>query len=237
MKIAVLTPTRQRPERRKKFHDSVIDNAENHQNISMYYYIDSDDPALEEYANQTLVHPALDTVGEPMSISRSWNIIAEKAIADGADILIMGNDDLVYETYGWDIRLLEVVKTFPDNIYCIWFNDKLKKGSHCAFPIISKEWYNCLGYYTPGHFNFGYNDTWIYNIAQRLNRCKYIDDIVMWHDQNKISGKFDETSLRIYRGPKGNLYSLDAMIWKTSGQKLNSAVKKLEKFIYENRNL
>ena len=37
--------------------------------------------------------------GEPKSVSKSWNDLYERSLGD---IIIMGNDDLLYRTPGWD---------------------------------------------------------------------------------------------------------------------------------------
>ena len=60
-------------------------------------------------------------------------------------------------------------------------NDKINGEKHCAFPIVSKEWYKCLGRFTPGCFNFGYNDTWIFEVGKMLDRCHFIPSVVVEH--------------------------------------------------------
>ena len=85
-----------------------------------------------------------------MSVSRSWNILASNCTGD---ILIMGNDDLIYKTQNWDGILVEQTKKFKDGIYLMWFDDGIKHN-HANFPIISRKWYETLGYFTPGCFNF-----------------------------------------------------------------------------------
>ena len=97
------------------------------------------------------------------------------------DILIMGNDDQEYQTQYWDTTLEGEVNKYPDDIYCAWFEDKINGPKHCAFPIISRKWYDTVGYFAPGVFNFGYNDTWVYDIAKRVGRTHFIPDVVVEH--------------------------------------------------------
>jgi glycosyl transferase/beta-hydroxylase protein BlmF len=229
MQLAIITPTRQRPERRKTFHDSVRSLADDNDSLRMYYYLDNDDPAMEQYRETELHAPqATDVVGEPMSVSKSWNILAKLAIDEGADVLIMGNDDLVYETQGWDTKLRLELDKFPDKIYCMWFQDKLNGKGHCAFPIVSKEWYHCLGYFTPGIFNFGYNDTWIFDIGKKLGRCHWIPHVVMEHKHiSKYRSLLDETYKRNRVGPRGNLYEKDAPIFASTDDVRKEHAEKL----------
>jgi len=231
--IALLTPTRQRHLKRKRFHDSVIDLADRKENIFCYYYIDNDDPEISNYSSQELYN-AIDIVGEPISVSKSWNVLAEKAIADGAEILIMGNDDLIYLSSGWDTELRESISIFKDKIYCAWFEDKINGSKHCAFPIVSKEWYNCLGYFTPGVFNFGYNDTWVFDIAKKINRCHFIPTVQTEHKHFVVNkSDYDQTYARNRTQERGNLYHKDQIIFNdTENVRLKDA-KKLKELIWE----
>ena len=230
MKIAILTPTRERAKRRKIFHNSVISLASS--SVNCYYYIDNNDPELEEYKTQTMLPGAYNIIGEPISVSKSWNILASKAIQDGADVLIMGNDDIIYETKDWDLFLKKEILNFPDNIYCMWFEDKINGDKHCAFPIVSKEWVECLGYFTPGIFNFGYNDTWIFDIAKKVGRYKYLPNIIAEHKHwSTNTDLVDNTYIRNRWGDRGNLYTLDAKIWEEQEDKRVEEANKLRKLI------
>jgi len=147
-----------------------------------------------------------------MSVSKSWNIIAERCIGD---VLIMGNDDLVYQTDGWDEKLDQELNIYKDdNIYVAWMNDGINGEKHCAFPIVSREWYECLGRFTPGCFNFGYNDTWIFEVGKMLDRCHYIPFIKAEH-LHFSTGKseMDDTYARNRTQEKGNLYAKDKVLF------------------------
>jgi hypothetical protein len=63
----------------------------------------------------------------------------------------------------------------------MWMNDMINEDRHCAFPIVSRKWCDTLGYFTPGVFKFGYNDTWVYDIAKRLGRCHWISSVTAEH--------------------------------------------------------
>ena len=38
-----------------------------------------------------------------------------------------------------------------------------------------------LGYFAPPYFEFGYNDTWIMDLAQRVGRLRYIPEVTIEH--------------------------------------------------------
>lgn len=231
MKIGILTPTRQRAIRRKEFHRSVIDLCSKDTEVTCYYYIDNDDPELDKYISETLDN-CINIVGEPISVSRSWNILAAKAVKEGCEILIMGNDDLVYESENWDLKLKSEIEIYSDKIYCAWFNDGINGEKHCAFPIVSKEWYTCLDYFTPGVFNFGYNDTWIFDIAKKINRCHYIPKIKTQHKHFTVNkSSYDETYARNRTRDRGNLYTLDSKIYQETNELREKHAEKLRQYI------
>ena len=201
--ISLLCPTRGRPDRVCVMLESIIKTTEKLENVEILFYIDSDDDKKDDYIasiNNLLnqynnpFKRVLPHIGEPMSISKSWNIIAEKC--DG-DILVMANDDEVWITKGWDRRLNEEADKFPDDIYCIYFDDGTMHGKGCAFPMISRKWYETLGYFTPGIFKFLVNDTWIEFIARYIDRLHYVPDILVEHRHHLYSkAEIDDTYKR-----------------------------------------
>lgn len=185
--ISLLCPTRGRPDRVCVMLESIIKTTEKLENVEILFYIDSDDDKKDDYIasiNNLLnkynnpFKRVLPHIGEPMSVSKSWNIIAEKC---EGDILVMANDDEVWITKGWDRRLNEEADKFPDDIYCIYFDDGITHGKICAFPMVSRKWYETLGYFTPGIFKFLANDTWIEYIARHIDRLHYVPDVLIEH--------------------------------------------------------
>ena len=131
------------------------------------------------------------------------------------DIIIMGNDDLIYRTPSWD-RMIELESNaYKDDIFCMWMDDRINRENHCAFPIVSRKWCETLGYFTPGVFHFGYNDTWVFDIAKRIHRCRFLGGVIGEH-MHFTQGKAvkDETYLR-NRVQGRNFYQLDEVIFNS----------------------
>jgi hypothetical protein len=126
----------------------------------------------------------------------------------------MGNDDLVYQTSSWDELLDVELKQFEkDEIYVAYMEDGINGERHCAFPIVSRIWYNCLGRFTPGIFNFGYNDTFIFEVGQMLNRTHFMPHIRAEHLHFSKGAPMDDTYARNRTQEKGNLYAKDKLIF------------------------
>lgn len=226
--ISILTPSRNRPQRLLTFINSVISLAHNPDNIEILVYIDNDDPAVPQYKN--IQYDNVQFVyGDEPSISNSWNTLAEMC---KGDVLIMGNDDLEYRTQDWDKLLLQELSVYHDDIYCAWMEDGINADRHCAFPIVSRLWYETLGYFTPGVFNFGYNDTWVYDIGKRVDRCHYIPHITAEHCHFSVNkASFDDTYARNRTQSRGNLYDLDKKIFADTENQRQADAVKLQKLI------
>jgi hypothetical protein len=201
--------------------------------VFCYNYIDSDDPRIKAYNEYSEKQNKNCTyiIEKPQSVSKSWNVLAHASMTlseEPADILIMGNDDMVYRTQDWDQLLIEETRKYPDQIYCMWFEDLINGQNHCAFPIVSRKWYETLGYFTPGIFNFGYNDTWIFDVAKRIGRHHFIPNVVNEH-LHFTTGKSsaDDTTHRNRTQAVGNLYDKDKLIFEQSVDQREQAAEKL----------
>lgn len=197
--LSLLCPTRGRATLATRYAKSICDTATYPDRCEVLFYVDNDDPTMEQYIKlfdvlrDTKVFKRLGLITGPRkSVSVSWN---DLALQSEGDILIMGNDDIVFATEGWDVRLEQEAAKYSDDIYCLFFHDTVHNNpTFCAFPMVSRKWYETLGYFTPGVFDFQYNDTWISDLADRIGRKRKISDVVMEHRHWKTKkGKTDGT--------------------------------------------
>ena len=236
MIFSILTPTRNRPEKCERVVKSVKNTTKEHGRVELLFYVDNDDPSMgkyrkieEVYTTNFLRIKMLE--GKPKSVSKSWNDIA--AISNG-DYMIMGNDDLTYETIGWDNKLEQHLRKLPDPYHMCWVNDDINGNKHCAFPIISREWYKTVDYFAPGVFHFGYNDTWVYDIAKRIGRHKYFSDILVQHRHfSHHPSERDDTTDRNRTQEKGNLYKKDLVIFNQTQSIRQRDAEKIQQAIKE----
>ena len=229
--ISILTPTRNRPNNCDRFIKSLYETTQYTGTLELLFYVDSDDPAKDIYKEieerwQNNFWRVEFVIGEPMSVSKSWNIIAKKSLGD---IMIMGNDDLVYKTVRWDSKLMARLIELDNPYYLSWFNDGINGNRHCAFPVITREWYETLGYFSPGVFNFGYNDTWVYDIAKRVGKLNYMNEILVEHLHFSVGkSNMDDTYARNRSQEKGNLYRKDKEIYERTIEDRILAAEKIK---------
>ena len=230
--ISILCPTRQRAERAVNYAESVFETANEPERVELLFYIDSDDPEKARYLDLFIGFPlkykVKIIVDEPKSISKSWNDLAKACIGD---ILLMGNDDLVHETHGWDTVLENTSNEFPDDIYCIFFNDGINAGKHCAFPAVSRKWYETLGYFTPGIFEFIANDSWVFDIGKRVNRIRYVPEVMVRHNHHSVTKFKDETTKR-HRDYNPGRIKRDLSLMKKTGDQREVDANKLRSVMF-----
>lgn len=226
-KYSILCPTRNRSGRCKAYAESIFKTATRPDRVELLLYVDNDDPHKGQYQGWTSgMSNVILVIGEPISVSKSWNVIARKATGN---ILMMGNDDLFHETSGWDVRLDEETAKFPDEIYCIWVNDKHKGDKLCTFPTVSRKWYETVGYFAPGVFFFFRNDTWIQDLGRRIDRLHYVPNVTIEHRHWSYGFEKDETTLRNRKTGKNTVnYAVeDAKIWRETETKREEDANKL----------
>ncbi len=237
--ISLLCPTRERLASAKRLVKSVYRTAVIPERIEILFYVDADDIQKDAYQlfaelTKNIFKRLLRCeffIGEPMSISKSCNILASRS---KGDVLILSNDDQVYVDYGWDICLDNEVKKFPDGIYCMWFNEGLTAGRNCLSPIVSRKWYETLGYFTPGIFEFWNNDTWIEDIARKIDRLHYIPNMLVQHLHYMVGRSwFDKTyHCHVDKGDHERDYEL----LKNTDRDREIAAEKLRRVMDNDRN-
>ena len=240
--LSMLTPTRGRPDHVKRYIDSIFATADDPSRIELLFYVDNDDPELKGYIHlagdytQYKEYPFKKVTfifDEPKSVSKSWNDIA--ALSQG-DVLCMGNDDIIYQEKSWDTRVdLEVAAytaKHTDRIFCMWFDCGIKGSEWPTFPMISREWYNVLGYFAPGRFHFFYNDTWVGDIGWKIGRMNYIaEPKYMEHRHHSTNpGVADATTKHSRRD---NAARKDAAIWEETSEIRQEEANKLLAYIAE----
>ena len=200
--LSLLCPSRGRVGHVNTFVTSVYRTAVWPERIELLFYVDSDDPSLAEYQEffeaarrrfPRFKRCALH-VGPSIGVPQSWNVIAEECTGD---LLMMANDDQFYADYGWDVLLDTAITGFPDGIACLYFDDGQYLEGTCDFPIITRRWYEILGYFTPAMFQYWETERWIIDIAKRIDRLQAIPGIFIDHlHYQDYKSPFDATYQR-----------------------------------------
>lgn len=172
--ISVLIPTRDRVEWFKRAVESI--NATASHAAEIVAYIDDDDPQLDEYRQYFKGLGISYVEGPRIILTQCWNECFK--ICSG-DIVMQGNDDIIFRTPGWDETVVEAFATCPDKILMVHGNDGSHRGEvFGAHPFVHRKWVETLGYFIPPYFSSDYGDSWNNELANALGRRRYLPMLI-----------------------------------------------------------
>lgn len=189
MKISILVPTRGRPENMKRLVASLMETST--QVPEIVFYVDEDDEAglgcLETLEKSGCVR---SVVGPRILMSKMWNRCLE---ASTGEILMMGGDDLVFKTKGWDDKVRRAFAAFPDRLVFVHGDDGVYQEKFGTHGFLHRNWVEAVGYLCPPHYASDFNDTHINEVANALNRRIYLPFVT--EHMHPLAGKaaWDQT--------------------------------------------
>lgn len=193
MSIALLVPTKGRPEQFKRMVDSAMATADNKENINVYIGIgernEYPDSVLQNIRHMTIFPDGAPTVFK-------WNMLANYAMTHQENKLFMlAADDMIFTTPCWDKALLEAYDRKP-HVFSLLDSRDADGTPH---PIVTREYIEAMGYFLSPIFLHWFVDTWTVDIA-RANHCfTHLKDYMLVHDKPWDEGKPDETHMGIRR--------------------------------------
>jgi glycosyltransferase involved in cell wall biosynthesis len=193
MKISVIHPSRNRPERASKVFKEMITKADKPELIEYIISIDNDE--IKDYTN---ISSGIFSPATLVSDNRYCvGAINNGAKASSGDILMVASDDFDEWPKGWDNLIREVFKSAP---MCFEVGKGIKptllktndgsQGWIATLPIMNRELYNKLGYiYNPEYLHM-FCDTDLSSICDLMDCTIYRLDIMFRHNHyTKLKNK------------------------------------------------
>ena len=180
--FSLLLPTRGRVPLVQRLFDSVVETSTGLDRLEVVLYVDEYDTE-----SRNIVHPKLSVVkivGRPGETMGGMNRACYEASRGRYAMLI--NDDSVFRTPGWDVRVLESATRFPDQITLIYGNDLDQGLAAPTFPIVSRTACKVLGEICPRGYRNLHIESHLLDIFKQLaklghNRIFYLEDVVVEH--------------------------------------------------------
>jgi hypothetical protein len=185
--LAISLASRGRPE---QLVDTIRKSVANwrHKDTVMQVQLDEDDPAsyealivsrLSDHHNVIAnVRPREDTIAEKWNRILDWH--------KTADVYMSAADDDPYVVEGYDVKILEAAKRFPDGIGTVY--GYLANLSFTSISAPTKGLCDRLGYIFPPLFPYWFVDHWIDDVVKMIGRISFADIAT---DQSK-AGKTQE---------------------------------------------
>lgn len=195
-KIALLVPTRGRPEQCRRMVESAINTSTHPLDVhlgiqdTMYDHV---------YASRSSVSvnkfPMLD-----WPTVMTWNWLAQETIKQFTDtnLFMLAADDMIFATPGWDTALIDHYEGLKEKCHVYHLQDS-RDIDGTPHPIVSREYIAALGYFLPPIFLHWYVDSWTRDIAKSNGVFTYMRDYQLRHEKGSDIGNPDETHKRIRR--------------------------------------
>lgn len=185
MNLVISMATRGRPEQVVDTIKRSVINWRSPDTI-MQVQLDHDDPAPYEALRKANLHERvlLNVQERELTIAAKWN----RALTIPADVYLVVGDDDPYVTEGYDVKILEAAKRFPDGIGMVYGHMANLSFSGSVAPTagLCKK----MGYIQPDHpaFPYWFVDHWTDDLARMIGRISFAD---ICTDQSKV-GKTQE---------------------------------------------
>ncbi|MCK4820511.1 hypothetical protein KA005_32400, partial [bacterium] len=177
-----LIPTRGRPEYLDKVFDSIGRTVGNADDIDAWINVDNDDDITKSYisSNSYLRYPfKINWVVEKRTISNGqmFNILRQKCITNPG-IYMPFTDDYIFTSNNWDSAIRDTFNRYPDRLTLLHIRDPLMGATDdLTIPALSAEWTNVTGRICTEFFPFWFDDAWLDQVAQMVQRKVTIEGI------------------------------------------------------------
>jgi hypothetical protein len=190
--FSLVVPTRKRIESLRRFLASIAETTKRPQDLEIILVVDADDPASLVVGQDALT--LRHVIVPPGSCMGALNR-AGCAAALGRHMMLL-NDDVIARTPGWDVRIRDCLRRFPDDIVLVHVNDTLFGQRLCTFPMVSRTFCQIAGGICPESYSRYRIDDHIEDVFNLLGalgkrRTIYFPDLVFEHLNTVVRAEGD----------------------------------------------
>ncbi|MGN6642988.1 MAG: hypothetical protein ACTHKU_08300 [Verrucomicrobiota bacterium] len=171
--IAILLSTRGRPEKLLEVFTSLKNSTVGKDRIALWLYVDEDDSvtrkAIDGRHFPELGFPVHWHIGpRTPDWGQTYHVLWTES-GRSSEVYMIANDDVRFETVGWDNILREEFARFPDGIVLACPYDPVAPEI-ATFPILGGGWLNTMGRIYAGYFHYWFDDMWVDQIGRMIGR-------------------------------------------------------------------
>jgi len=220
-KVSVLIPTRGRVPRLTTLLAS-YDRTSDRTVSELVFRIDEDDHETRAFLTGTPHHLVIGPrQGGYASLPAFFN---EMAAAASGDVLMCGNDDMVFQTEGWAEQILAVANRYPDGLFDIGVSTF--NPTHYPFATVSRRVVDALGFLWDPKIFWG--DMYLRDVMAAFRRCVMVPTVQIDHDWEGFRPVPDQ----VFRESDKDILRRDPTYWHgTHRVAVKSAVAKLRRLV------
>lgn len=174
-RIAVLVPTRNRPDDLRRLHANLSTTCLRPEWVALWVFADPADEAtasvlqeLGELGGPLAIRPFLEA--DPDTHGARYNRMWQQG-AGQADVYLIASDKSLLRTPAWD-EVIRQAHRGGDGYGFFFLRDSVNQGRFGAFPVLAEPWAQALGALMTEHFPFWFDDTWLNDVAQLVGRWR-----------------------------------------------------------------
>lgn len=172
--ISLLVPSRGRPKGFAQMIESARATATYPEHMEIVCYLDIDDPGRFSYPNPhgRNQNGLRYLYGERIVLSAMWNACYDTA---KGEILMHCGDDIRFLTDGWDVLVRDTFAAVGDKILFVYGDDLGPNGQiFGTHGFLHRRWVETVGYFVPPLFSSDWNDVWLNEVAQAIDRHQFL---------------------------------------------------------------
>lgn len=213
MDYSIIIPTKNRAIAVNELLESIFSTSDNFEKVEICFYIDNDDNE-----SKTCILQLIEKYGKnikytssekKLNLSQMWNYAYEN-ISTG-EILMLCADDIRFRTKSWDTIIKNEFLKVNDKILLVFGDDLIQNEKLATHSFIHRKWVDISGFWLPPYFCADYVDTWLDDVARKINRIKYLPNVITEHMHFSVNkSKYDENTAKRLENLKkenpGNIY-------------------------------
>lgn len=176
-KILWIVPSRQRPEKLKRFLESWVKTTTGLSD--MLVVLDSDDSTCDHLFH---LFPSVMFKKDPPTGESFLKILNNNATKYCVQYNYIGfnEDDAIFHTKHYEEKFIEKLKELGDN-GIVYANDLINKKGRIYFPVMNSSIITRLGYMVPPTLRCMYADDFWRDLGSRLNSVHRFEEIIIQH--------------------------------------------------------
>jgi hypothetical protein len=171
--IAVLLSTRGRPEKLVEVFSSLRATTAQKDKVALWLYVDDDDQVTRQaIESNKFVDPGFPVHWHIGPRTPDWGQTYQvlwTALGRTSEVYMIANDDVRFETQGWDNVVRAKFAEYPDGILLACPYDPVAPAI-ATFPILGWGWFNTMGRVYAGYFHYWFDDMWVDQIGRMIGR-------------------------------------------------------------------
>lgn len=173
--LSLLVPLRGNPGRRDRLWTSLRETAPD---VELVIRLDDDDAETRAWALTLEPQPTIVTGARLHGYASLPRFFNEMAKVASGDLVMCGNDDMIFDTPGWEAQYLARANDYPDGVFdigCMTY-----PAGAFPFSVVSRLLVRALGFLNDERLM--YSDIFLRDVMGRFGRLLFLPDVLIKHE-------------------------------------------------------